>query len=260
MIPSNLYDKEMPFIAHMDELRKRITRCFFVFLIGFVICFYFSDHIMTLLRKPLFAVLPVDRQKLYFTHLFENFLTHLRVSGYSALILFLPYYLYEAWSFIAPGLYSKEKKHVILFVFFALLFFAFGMGFAYWVIFPSGFKYFLSFSTEHAEPLLKIDSYYGMCLKLFLIFGISFEVPVFLVLCATLGTIDAQFLKSQRKMALIAISIAAALFAPPDAISMILMIIPLFLLYEGTILFIEKCIPHSKTDPEVPSIVGESKP
>ena len=128
---------------------------------------------------------------------------------------------------------------VMPFVVSASLFFMGGAAFAYGVLFPVGFKYFLEYGLPTDVPLLTIDNYYGTCLKLMLLFGVAFELPVLLVLLGMIGVVNAEGLRTQRKNAIIAITIVAAFIAPPDAISMLLLMGPLYLMYEGAILVIQ---------------------
>lgn len=225
----------MSFYEHIDELRVRLMRCLLVFFIGFLVFYFAADPILAVLRKPLFEALPPEQQKLYFTSLFENFMTHLKIAGYASLFFLSPYYFYELWGFIAPGLYPKERKLVFPFVAMATSFFIGGAAFAYFVLFPVGFKYFVTYGGPSDVPLLTIDSYYSTTLKLLLLFGVAFELPVLIILLGYLGVIDAALLRAQRKPAIIGITVVAALFAPPDAVSMLLLGIPLVLMYEGAI-------------------------
>src|SRR5689334_13201835 len=115
--------RTMSFYEHFDELRSRLMKCLFVFFIGFVACYFVAEPILGFLRKPLFDVMPADQRKLYFTGLFENFLTHLKIAGYASLFVFSPYYFYQLWAFIAPGLYPRERKMVVPFILAASFFF-----------------------------------------------------------------------------------------------------------------------------------------
>jgi sec-independent protein translocase protein TatC len=229
------FSKVMSFYEHIDELRTRLMRALVVFFIGFIVCYFFADFFLSILRKPLFDAVPPEQQKLYFTHLFENFMMHLKISGYASIFVFSPYYFYEFWGFVAPGLHERERRMAVPFILMATLFFIAGACFAYFVLFPVGFKYFFSYGAVSDVPLLTIDSYYGTCLKLLLLFGIAFELPVLIVLLGYLGLIDAPTLKKHRKNAILGITVLAALFAPPDAISMLLLGVPLVLMYEGAI-------------------------
>ena len=210
-------------------------RALVVFMAGFVACYFVSEYIMEFLRQPLFDVLPPEQQHLYFTHLFENFMTHLKIAGYASLFVFSPYFFWEIWGFVAPGLYPKERKLVVPFITSATVFFVGGAGFAYYVLFPVGFKYFVQYGGPQDMPMLTIDAYYGTALKLMLLFGLAFELPVLISLLGALGVVDAPLLRKQRRFAIMGITMVSAVAAPPDAVSMILLGAPLVLLYEASI-------------------------
>ena len=253
----------MGFWQHLDELKARLMRCLIGFLIGFVLCYFFSDkYVFEFLQKPLFDALPPYQHKLYFTSLFENFMTHLKIAGYSSLFLLCPFYFYQLWSFIAPGLHPRERKMVLPFILSASSFFIAGAAFAYYVLFPVGFKFFVTYGLPTDMPLLTIDSYYGTCLKLMLLFGLAFEMPVLMVLLGFLGILQADALKEQRKNAIIGITVVSAFIAPPDAVSMLLLMGPLILMYEGAriviSLFEKKRATPVKPD-EYDPFVGKSK-
>jgi sec-independent protein translocase protein TatC len=223
----------MGFWAHLDELKVRLFRCMIAFGIGFFVCYFYTNtYVFEFLQRPLFAALPPEQHKLYFTSLFENFLTHLKIGGYSAIFLVSPYCFYQLWSFIAPGLHKKERKLVIPFVSAATFFFIAGAAFAYYVLFPLGFKYFVSYGLPTDMPLLTIDSYYGTCLKLMFMFGAAFEMPVLMILLGYLDLLHSETLKAQRKNAVIGITVVSAFIAPPDAISMLMLMCPLLIMYE----------------------------
>lgn len=225
----------MTLYGHFDELRVRLMRALWVFMGGFVLCYCFAEPILAVLRKPLFDVLPPGQQRLYYTSLFENFLTHLKVAGYAAAFLISPYFFHEIWGFISPGLYPRERKYVFPFMAAVTAFFLAGASFAYFVLFPVGFKYFISYGAPSDAPMLTISSYYGTVLKLLMLFGLAFELPVLVCFLGFLGIVDAPFLRQHRRSAIIGITVLAAFVAPPDAISMLLLGGPLVLLYEGSI-------------------------
>ncbi len=224
----------MGFWQHLDELKIRLFRCLIGFFIGFMLCYFFTNKmVMEFLQAPLFAALPPEQHKLYFTSLFENFMTHIKIAGYSSLFLFSPYYFYQFWSFLAPGLHPHERRWVLPFISTATFFFLAGGAFAYFVLFPVGFKYFVSFGLATDQPLLTIDAYYGTCLKLILMFGAAFEMPVIMVLLGFFGILNSETLKEHRRSAIIGITVVSAFIAPPDAVSMLILMCPLILMYEG---------------------------
>ncbi len=257
----------MGFWQHLDELKTRLMRCLMVFMGGFFLCYFFTNKfVFEFLQRPLFAALPPDQRKLYFTSLFENFMTHLKIAGYSSLFLLCPYYFYQLWSFIAPGLHKKERKMVLPFISAASFFFVAGAAFAYYVLFPIGFKYFVSYGLPTDMPLLTIDSYYGTCLKLMLLFGAAFEMPVLMILLGYMGLLSAETLKTQRKNAVIGITVVSAMIAPPDAVSMLLLMAPLIVMYEGARLVIAMFEKKRKSErgdtpkePDYDPFVGQSK-
>ncbi|MEK7396183.1 MAG: twin-arginine translocase subunit TatC [Candidatus Poribacteria bacterium] len=251
----------MSFFDHLDELRVRVIRCLWVFTAGFLVLYFFSEQILGILRGPLFLVLPPTQQKLYFTSLFENFLTHLKIAGYSALFVFSPYYFYQLWCFIAPGLYSKERRLALPFICAATTFFLGGACFAYFIVFPVGFKFFVTYGGPTDIPLLTIDSYYTTCLKLLLLFGLAFEIPVIIVFLGYIGLVDSALLRKHRRVAIIGITVIAALFAPPDAVSMLMLGGPLVLLYECSIWVVQWLEPRRRETRQVEDpLEGRSRP
>lgn len=228
----------MPIWDHLDELRSRFIKCAWIFFAGFIGFYFLSDHLLDWLRRPLFQFLPPDRQHLYYTSLFENFLVHLRVSAYASLLFLSPLYFFILWGFIAPGLKKTERKAVLPFVLASSLFFLLGSAFAYFFLFPKGVQYFLSYGTSAEVALLTLEQYVSLILKILFGFGVAFQLPVILILLAKVGLIHAQQMIEQRKLAFIAITLISAVVAPPDAISMICLMFPLYLLYEGAIVIV----------------------
>lgn len=229
----------MSFWDHLDELRTKAVTCLYVFFAGFVAFYFVSDKLLLWIRKPLFDYLPPDKQHLYYTGLFENFFVHLKVAGYASLVLLSPIYFFILWKFISPALYEKEKKAVLPFAFAASFFFIFGASFAYFFLFPSGVKYFLSFGTQAEVAWLTLENYVNLVLKILFGFGLCFQIPVIIVLLAKIGIVTASQLEKQRRVAIMVVAFISALVAPPDAISMLLLMVPLYLLYEGSILVVK---------------------
>lgn len=228
--------ESMRFFDHFDELRERLMRSLYVFMAGFLFCYFVTNSwVMEWLRAPLFEHLPAESQKLYFTGLFENFLTHLKVAGYTALVIFSPYFVFQAWAFVAPGLLERERRWVRGFSVAGVIFFLLGAAFAYYVLFPIGFRYFLEFGSAAEVPLLTIDAYFSTCVRLMFFFGVAFELPVLIVFAGSVGLVTSLTLRENRKNAFIGITVASALFAPPDAVSMLLLMAPLAAFYEAAL-------------------------
>ena len=231
--------KVMSLTEHLDELRVRLMRRLIIFMVGFGICYFWTNAwVMDWLRAPLFSILPEEKRHLYFTHLFENFFAHLKIAAVSSLFVFSPLLFYQLWSFIAPGLYPRERKWVVPFLVAASGFFAGGAAFAYYVLFPVAFQFFVTFGSPSDTALLTIGAYIDVVLKLLLLFGLAFELPVLIVFLGFLGVLQSESLRKNRKTAIIGITIACALFAPPDAISMLILMAPLIALYEASILVV----------------------
>lgn len=233
-------EKRMALFEHIGELRVRAMRMLYAFMGGFVGGYLVANPVMEWLRAPLFAALPAEKRFLYFTGLFENFMTHLKIAGYLSVFALSPYFFFEIWGFIKPGLRPKERRLIVPFVSAATFFFVGGALFAYYVLFPVGFRYFVQYGVPSDVPLLTIDSYYSTCLKLMLLFGLGFELPVFVSLLGALGIVDAPTLRAQRRNAIIGITILSAMFAPPDAVSMLLLMGPLIVLFELSILVVAR--------------------
>jgi len=165
-----------------------------------------------------------------------GFFTFLKVSFLSGLMLASPIIIYQFWMFVAPGLYEKEKRLLIPVVFLSSLFFIGGSLFGYFIVFPLGFKFFLGFATESIRPLPSMKEYLGFSSKLLLAFGLVFELPLVLTFLSKLGIVSVEFLKKNRKYALLLFFTGAAILTPPDVVTQILMALPLMILYEISII------------------------
>jgi sec-independent protein translocase protein TatC len=222
---------KMPFTSHLEELRTRLMRCIVAVGLVFVACYLVKERIFEILTVPLKVAMP-DDSAMIFTGLPEAFFTYLKVSFFAAIMIASPYLLYQIWQFVSPGLYATEKKYVAPFVFLSTLFFMGGALFAYYIVFPFGFKFFLGFGTEFIRPMLSIREYLSFTFKLLLAFGIIFELPIFMFFLARIGIVNSKMLTAKRKYAILLVFVVAALFTPPDVVTQALMAIPLMLLYE----------------------------
>lgn len=226
--------KVMPFMEHLKELRTRLIHSLIAVAVGFGVAYGFSEQIFRILLLPLLKVMPKDL-KLVYTGLPEAFLVYMKVGLIGGLILAAPVVFYEIWKFIEPGLYQKERRYAIPFVLVASAFFAIGVTFAYFVVFPFGFQYFLSFSNDYIQPMISVKEFLGFSMKMLFAFGVVFELPVFAFFFSKVGLVTGQQLATFRRYAIVIIFIVAAILTPPDIFSQSLMAVPLLFLYEVSI-------------------------
>jgi sec-independent protein translocase protein TatC len=235
----NAEDVKMSLTEHLMELRKRLVRSIIALLIGFGVCYYFKDYIFDIITRPLTQVLPKSSYLIY-TGMTEAFFTYMKIAFFASLIFTSPFILYQIWKFIAPGLLPKERKYVVPFVLSSSLLFISGVLFGYFIVLPPAFKFFVSFNNQYLQALLSFKDYLSLFVTFLLGFGISFELPIFIFFLTKLGVVNPRILSQQRRYAILIIFIVAAVLTPsPDALSQILMAIPLLFLYEVSI-FVSK--------------------
>ncbi len=226
---------DMPLLAHLSELRTRIFRILIGTFIAFLACYGVSDLIFTELIRPLVDIMPKDT-KLIYTALPEAFFVYLKVSLLAAVVVSSPYIFYQIWAFIAPGLYSHEKKYIIPLALVSALFFISGTAFCYYIVFPFAFSFFISYNTEYVSAMPAIGEYLSFVIKILLAFGLIFEMPIFAFFLTRMGLINAKMMRRVRKYAILVVFIVAAILTPPDIFSQILMACPMIVLYEISII------------------------
>ncbi len=244
--------EKLPFTAHLEELRARLIKCAVAVIAGFAACYGFSEPLFAWFVHPLREALP-EGSTLAMIRVQEGFLTHLKIALLAGAVLATPVILYQAWKFVAPGLYPREKRYVWPFVGTATLFFLAGTSFAYWVVFPFGFRFLLGYAQGGGiQASISIDAYLGFAMKLLLAFGVVFELPVVTFFLAKMGVLTHHTLSRNRGYALVVIFIVAAVLTPPDVFTQMMMAGPLYALYEISILvarvFGPK--PEGEEDPE----------
>ncbi|MCG8635860.1 MAG: twin-arginine translocase subunit TatC [Desulfobacterales bacterium] len=230
-------EEKSPFTEHLGELRDRLVRSFIAVGVGFVCAYFFKERLFEILTAPLVTAMSESgNAKLIFTGLPEAFFTYLKVSLLTGIIAATPVLFYEFWMFVSPGLYRDEKKYLIPIVLLSIFFFIVGSSFGYFIVFPYGFKFFLGFATEtiHAMPSMK--EYLSFASKMLLAFGFVFELPLVLTFMARMGLVSVDFLKKNRKYALLLFFVGAALITPPDVVTQVMMALPLMILYEISII------------------------
>ncbi len=236
---------------HIAELRSRLIKIVVSFFIFFILAFVVWKEIFLWIAEPAFEAMKsgTKSSEMIFTNLVEPFVTAIKISLYAAFFASLPVILYHIWKFIAPGLYEHEKKLVIPFVLFGTIMFIIGAAFAYYIVFPIGFKVLINFGGEDFVAMLKISEYVSVALKIMIGFGIAFELPVVTFFLAKLSLITDKTLKEFARYAIVIIFIIAAVLTPPDLFSQMAMAVPLLLLY-GLSILIAKMINPEKEENE----------
>src|SRR5256886_10125215 len=225
----------MPFLDHLEELRWRILYSLAAVLVCSVIGWLVVQHVdvIGLLKRPIAPLLPGGR--LLFTSPTEPFFITLKFAFALGLLLASPVVIYEAWPFLAPALYDRERRLIVPALSVGVVLFLLGAGVAYEWVLPRALAVLFSFQRNDLAPIITADNYFGFAAQIMIAFGLVTELPLVVVILAALGLVTPQFLARNRRYALVIAAFAAALLTPPDAISMLLMIGPLVLLYEVSI-------------------------
>jgi sec-independent protein translocase protein TatC len=218
-------------ISHLMELRDRLLRAVIAIAVLFLPCAYFQDELYTLVATPLLNKLPQGASMIA-TNPVSPFLVPLKLAFMAAIFFAMPYVLYQAWAFVAPGLYRREKRFAIPLAISSIVLFYAGVAFAYFVVYPLMFGFLATSGPEGVAFTPEISEYLNFVLLLFLAFGIAFEVPVATVLLATTGLVRIETMVKNRGYVILGIFIIAAFLTPADAISQSLMAVPMWLLYE----------------------------
>ena len=219
------------FISHLIELRQRLVRTIFAVLVVCMCLLPWSREIYAILAQPLLASLPKGGQMIA-TDVIGPFLVPLKVTLLVAFVATLPYVLHEAWAFVAPGLYAHEKRLVLPLVVASFLLFLAGMSFAYFLVFPVVFKFMASIAPEGVAWMTDIDKYFSFVLTTFIAFGVTFEVPVVVIMLVRTGMVSIQKLKEARPYVIVGAFVVGAIFTPPDVLSQVMLAVPLWFLYE----------------------------
>jgi sec-independent protein translocase protein TatC len=223
------------FIAHLIELRTRLLHVAVALLLVFICLFPWASDLYALLAQPLLAKLPQGGQMIA-TDVTTPFFVPLKVAMMTAVLITLPYILYQIWRFVAPGLYAHEKRLVVPLIVASTLLFFFGMAFAYFAVFPVVFSFITAAAPEGVAVMTDIDKYLSFVLGMFMAFGVTFQVPVVVVLLVRMGVVSIEKLKEIRSYVIVGAFVVGAIFTPPDVVSQIMLAIPLWLLYEAGIM------------------------
>jgi sec-independent protein translocase protein TatC len=235
----DLDETKAPLLEHLVELRKRLLISLAFLAAAFFVCLYFARPIFGMLVRPLLAA---GQGKLIYTDVFEAFFAEVKVALFAALMLCFPVFATQAWRFVAPGLYVKEKKALLPFLLMTPVFFAGGATFAYMVTMPWALHYLLSYQGDiggvQQEALPGVGNYLSFVTRFLFGFGVAFLLPVLLMILERAGIVSREQLKAKRRYAIVAVVAVAAVLTPPDAISQVMLAVPLYALYEFAILAI----------------------
>jgi sec-independent protein translocase protein TatC len=234
--PEESVDQPLPLITHLTELRDKLLRALLAVLLFFIGLFPFANDIYTFVSEPLRALLP-DGASMIATEVASPFLTPFKLTFVAAIFLAMPYALYQAWSFIAPGMYRHEKRLAIPLLASSIVLFYAGVAFAYFIVFPLIFGFFTSVAPQGITIMTDINSYLNFVLKLFFAFGLAFEIPIAVILLIWAGITTPEALANKRRYVIVGCFIVGMLLTPPDVFSQTLLAVPMWLLFEAGIFF-----------------------
>ena len=233
---ADIDESKAPLIEHLIELRQRLLWAVAALIVAFGVSLFFADEIFGILVKPLTAAFPAGEGKLIYTKLYEAFFVEIKVAMFAAFFLAFPIISNQLWAFVAPGLYSNEKKAFLPFLVATPVLFAAGAALAYFIVMPTAFRFFIGFEGEVGgltqEALPAMGDYLSLVMQFILAFGVCFQLPVLLLLLNRAGLVTRDQLKGLRRYMIVGAFALAAILTPPDVISQLMLGIPLILLYE----------------------------
>jgi len=232
------HEKWMSLAAHLGEMRSRLLRSLVAVLVLFAIAVPFATQLLEWAQYPLLQSLDGAAVDLHFTGPFDVFMVSVKVCLLAAVFLACPYWIWQIWSFVSPALYESERKLVVPFAIASILLFWVGTSFCFFFILPLGMKFLIQYGAEVATPIITIKDYLSILIPTVLGFGLVFETPVLIVLLGSLGLFRAETLAQYRSIILVVIFIVAALLTPPEPLTQIAMAVPLYLMFEASILIL----------------------
>lgn len=240
-LPSSLQQEqapleEMPITKHLVALRQHLFKVVGLLLVLFFCLLPFANHTYQLMSEPLRAQLPISSSMIA-TDVTATFMAPFKLNFFVALMLAMPFIFYQIWAFIKPALYEKEKTLALPLLVASIGLFYAGIAFAYYVALPSILHFFMSVTPETVAPMTDINSYLTFCLKLFLVFGLTFEIPVITLLLILIGLVSTQQLVEKRRFIVVGCFFVSMFITPPDALSMIMLAVPMWILFELGLFF-----------------------
>lgn len=240
-------DNQETFLSHLIELRSRLLRSIIAVVVVLLCLFPFAKDIYSALAAPLLRALP-QGSTMIATDVTGTFLVPLKVTLMAAFLIALPYVLYQMWAFVAPGLYQHEKKLVAPVLVSSVIFFVLGMSFAYFFVFPIAFGFFANYTPAGVQMMTDIDKYLSFVLTMFIAFGVTFEVPVIVIVLVRMGIVSLDKLRSIRAYVIVGAFVVGAVFTPPDVVSQLLLAVPLWLLYELGLIMARFALPPPSSE------------
>ena len=243
-------DAQESFISHLIELRSRLVRAVTAIAIVFIALFFYpgSGAIYDLLAAPLISVMGPDA-KLIATGVVTPFMVPVKVTALVAFMVALPYVLYQAWAFVAPGLYEHEKRLGLPLVVASTLLFLMGVGFCYFFVFGKVFAFIQGFAPKSISPMPDIEAYFSFVITMFLAFGVTFEIPIAVIVLVRMGVVSLAQLRDARPYVVVGAFVVSAVVTPPDVLSQFMLAVPMCILYEAG-LFFARFITRAKVLPQ----------
>lgn len=230
MKSSDLDSRAQTLQEHLADLRSRIINCLFILIIATAACYSISEHIFNFVRTPIAPYL--SEGGLIFTGPLDKFIAHIKLAFLCGIIVSCPLWLFQVWKFVAPGLYATEKKYMMSFITAGSVLFVLGAAFSYFLVLPMAFEFLMTFGGDVDKPMISIDQYMSFFTQMCLMFGVAFEMPLIIIILGMMGVVTQDFLKRNRRYAIMLLSVIAAVITPPDIISMVMMLVPMIVLFE----------------------------
>lgn len=241
-------EADMPLMAHFAELRTRFIRIFVAVFVVFLALVGFSREIYDLISNPLVALLP-DNASMIATDVASGFLAPIKLTFVVALFIAVPFVIGQLWGFVSPALYKHEKRAAVPLLLSAIILFYVGMAFAYFVVLVPALKFLVLFAPDNVLPMTDIESYLNFVIKLFLVFGVMFEIPVATLLLVLMRVVTPQSLAQKRRYIIVGCFFVAAIVTPPDGASMLMLAIPMCLLFEVGLLMAKMLVRDTNVVP-----------
>ncbi|MBR2483028.1 MAG: twin-arginine translocase subunit TatC [Alphaproteobacteria bacterium] len=233
--------KNMTLVQHFSELRRRILWCLLIFVIAFCAGLFFAPYMQDFLTQPLLSVWP--NATLLYSGLADGMMIQLSLALMFALIVILPVVLWHVWAYVAPGLHENERRFIWPILVMSPVLFVVGAAFAFWVLFPMAFKFFVELNQVAPVPAVlmpAVRDYLGFAIGMLRVFGVAFQLPLVMVLLNRIGVLSRSRVIKMRRYAIVAIVVVAAVLTPPDVISQVLLALPMWLLFEASVFFMRR--------------------